>query len=351
MSTSSTIITRKTRSTCVTSNSMDVSNIFEDFHTNLHSPTQFIHIYNQYYQSQTQRTTLFNILCNILIIENSSLNSNEKNSSVSFANKINDAIFPSLIDCNKPIENLMNLLYDNRCSTSTIDYFYSNNIKTIGDIARLTSAQIEIYPIPSPKLINIQKVFSLYEEQLTKSSSISPPIDNINESLMPIASTSEEINPNNENISTIESSSIPIAMITNQHDKLYDVDTLIDSLDYEKLYLNDKISSPINQTNFLRTRYQKCLIDRQESNSSQKYYLTPINKSNEHEQNDSRSLKTEPISNITLGDRLQKAADIYKTKGILPFDNDYIELIRQLFNNSSLTHLERLHLNTLFLNQ
>ncbi|CAF3620498.1 unnamed protein product, partial [Rotaria sp. Silwood2] len=130
--------------------------------------------------------------------------------------------------------------------------------------------------------------------------------------------------------------------------KFYDVDTLIDSLDYEKLYLNDKISSP---TKFLRKRHQKSLIDQQELISPQKLYLTSINKNNEHEQNNSRSLKTEIISNITLGDRLQKAADIYKTKGILPFDNDYIELIRQLFNNSSLTHLEQLHLKALFLNQ
>ncbi|CAF4161513.1 unnamed protein product, partial [Rotaria sp. Silwood2] len=271
----------------------------------------------------------------------SSLNSNEKDSSVSLETKVTDAIFPSLIDCDKPIDTFINLLYDNQCPTNTIDYFHLNNINTIGDIARLTPVQIEIYPIPSPKLANIQQALSLYEEQLTKSSSISPPIDNMNESLMPIAT-------NNENISTMELSSVPIAMITNQHDKLYDVDTLIDSLDYEKLYLNDKISSP---TKFLRKRHQKSLIDQQELISPQKLYLTSINKNNEHEQNNSRSLKTEIISNITLGDRLQKAADIYKTKGILPFDNDYIELIRQLFNNSSLTHLEQLHLKALFLNQ
>ncbi|CAF3182933.1 unnamed protein product, partial [Rotaria sp. Silwood2] len=70
MSTSSTITTRKTRSTCVISNSMDISNIVDDFHGNLHSPIQFTHIYNQYYQSQTQRSTIINILCNILTTEN-----------------------------------------------------------------------------------------------------------------------------------------------------------------------------------------------------------------------------------------------------------------------------------------
>ena len=105
---------------------------------------------------------------------------------------------------------------------------------------------------------------------------------------------------------TTESPSI--AMIVNPHDKLYDVDTLIDSLDYENLYLNDKLSPPSNP-----------------------------------EQND--QIK----SNLTLGDYLQKAADIYKTQGNLPFNDDYIELIRQLINNSSLTHLEQLHLKTLFL--
>ncbi|CAF4869515.1 unnamed protein product [Rotaria sp. Silwood1] len=272
------------------------------------------------------------------------LNSNEKDSSISIENKINDAIFPSLINCDKPIDILINLLYDDQCPANTIDYFHSNNIHTIGNIAQLTPNQIETYPIPLPKLANIQKVLSLYEEQLIKSSSISSKIDNMNESL----STSEEIIPNNENLSTMEISSTSIAMTTNQHDKLYDVDTLIDSLDYEKFHLNDKISSPIN---FLRKKHHMSLIDRQQLNLSQKSNLTLINQNNENEENNLQSLKIEIVSNITLGDRLQKAADIYKTKGLLSFDNDYIELIRQLFNNSSLTHLEQLHLKTLFLNQ
>jgi hypothetical protein len=105
-------------------------------------------------------------------------------------------------------------------------------------------------------------------------------------------------------------------MITNSQDKLYDVETLIDSLDYD-------VSISNNQKDFKRTKRQIQEFD------------SPINENNK---------------NLTLGDRLQKAADIYKTNGILPFDDDYIELIRQLFNNSSLTHLEQLHLKTLFLN-
>jgi hypothetical protein len=139
-------------------------------------------------------------------------------------------------------------------------------------------------------------------------------------------------------------------MITNSPDKLYDVDTLIDSLDYEKLYLNDEIPLSTSKTNFKCTKRQIDLINRQEFNSPQKRCLSPTDENNKHEQNDQISPKKQTISNITLGDRLQKAADTYKTKGLIPFDDDYIELIRQLFNNSSLTHLEQLHLKTLFLN-
>jgi hypothetical protein len=128
------------------------------------------------------------------------------------------------------------------------------------------------------------------------------------------------------------------AMITNSQDKLYDVDTLIDSLDYEKLYLNDEASLSTSQTDFKRPRRQLALINQEEFCSPQKRCLSPSN-------------DDDSISNLTLGDRLQKAADIYKTTGRLLFDDDYIELIRQLFHNSSLTHLEQLHLKTLFLNQ
>mgnify|MGYP006897118722 CR=1 FL=1 len=65
-------------------------------------------------------------------------------------------------------------------------------MNTVGDIARATAEQIEVYPIPPPKLVNIQKALSLYQERLINSPSLSPIIDIDNESLTPIASTSEE---------------------------------------------------------------------------------------------------------------------------------------------------------------
>jgi hypothetical protein len=70
MSSSSTITTRKTRATTVISNVTDGSPIFDDFHTNLRSPIEFINLYNQYFQSLTHRSTLINILSNILTLEN-----------------------------------------------------------------------------------------------------------------------------------------------------------------------------------------------------------------------------------------------------------------------------------------
>jgi hypothetical protein len=203
--------------------------------------------------------------------------------------------------------------------TDTLTYFHSNQINTIGDIARATSIQIETYPIPPPKLTNIQKAL----EHFATSSSILPTNET---TIIPIATTSEETIPESE------------AMITNSQDKLYDVDTLIDSLDYEKLYLNDEVPLSTNQTDFKRPRRQLALINHEEFSSPQKRCLSP-------------SYDEQKSSHLTLGDRLQKAADIYKIKGRLLFDDDYIELIRELFHNSSLTHLEQLHLKTLFLNQ
>ena len=65
-------------------------------------------------------------------------------------------------------------------------------MNTVGDIARSTAAQIEVYPLPPPKLSNIQKAFSIYQERLVTSPSLSPIIGTNGESLTPVASTSEE---------------------------------------------------------------------------------------------------------------------------------------------------------------
>ena len=156
------------------------------------------------------------------------------------------------------------------------------------------------------------------------------------------------------------SPSIKIATIDDPHNPLYEVDTLIDSLDYERLYLTDdqdidnvKIPSSTNQMEFIRQRRKLSLVNRDEQLSPQKRRLASINENNE--QNITNQEYSEEIStkqqtvNQTLGERLQKAVDLYKEHGQLPFDDDYIELVRQLFNNSSLTHLEQLHLKSLFL--
>ncbi|CAF4651540.1 unnamed protein product, partial [Rotaria sp. Silwood1] len=63
---------RKARSTNVTSTppvistTQDESTILDDLRRNLHCPIQFINIYNQCYQITNLRSTLIEILCNIL---------------------------------------------------------------------------------------------------------------------------------------------------------------------------------------------------------------------------------------------------------------------------------------------
>lgn len=256
-------------------------------------------------------------------------------------------------------------------------------MSTVGDIARSTAAQIEVYPLPPPKLSNILRALSLYQERLVNSPSLSPIIGTNDESLTTIPSTSEEpIGIRNlfliliityhlsclaisDGTFTKEVASLPSTIITDPQSSLYDVDTLIESLDYEQLYLNenndgqDEIAPPsTSQIDFIRRRRQIALADRDEQISPQKRRFSESNTGKDddeeegldsQEQDEQISPKKPMISNRTLGERLQKAADLLQEHGRLPFDEDYIELVRELFNNSSLTHLERLHLKSLFL--
>ncbi|CAF3910036.1 unnamed protein product [Adineta steineri] len=287
-----------------------------------------------------------------------SVNSNE---TISSQVKPPEPIFPALVDCDKPLDSLIHVVYGGVCPTNAINYFRSIKMSTVGDIARSTAAQIEVYPLPPPKLANIQKALSLYQERLVTSPSLSPIIGTNDETLTPIASTSEEPIAFSDGTFTKEVASLPTTTtIHDPHHSLYDVDTLIDSLDYERLYLNDNkelddesIPSSTSQTDFIRTRRQQALANRDEQISPQKRRLSPANEDEDNvdnqEQDEQVSPKKQSIIHVTLGDRLQKAAEIFQTNGRLPFDDDYIELVRQLFNNSSLTHLEQLHLKSLFL--
>ena len=257
-------------------------------------------------------------------------------------------------------------------------------MRTVGDIARSTADQIDVYPIPPPKLANVQKALALYQDRLVTSPSLSPILGINGESLTPIASTSEEPigsfphmnQPSSTSCPSLhsllaitdgtftkESSSFPstttttVAPVADPHHPLYDVDTLIDSLDYERLYLHEtkelEAPSSTSQPEFIRTRRQAALANRNEQISPLKRPLSPTHDVTESlsQHDEDISPKKPTIDRTTLGDRLQKAADAFKTHGHLTFDDDYIELVRQLFHNSSLTHLEQLHLKSLFLDQ
>ncbi|CAF1610602.1 unnamed protein product, partial [Rotaria magnacalcarata] len=283
-----------------------------------------------------------------------------------------EPIYPTLLDCDKPLDSLIHVVYGGVCPTNAINYFRSIKLNTVGDIARSTAAQIEVYPLPPPKLANILKALSLYQERLINSPSLSPIVGTNGEPLTPIASTSEEPIAISDGTFTKEASSLPTVvptLIEDPHNSLYDVDTLIDSLDYEQLYLtnhnndiDDEIEPPAvpppppstSRVDFIQRRRRIALVNRDEEISPQKRRLSIANK-DEEENLDSQELdeqispKKQTIFHRTLGERLQKAADLFKENGHLQFDEDYIELVRQLFNNSSLTHLERLHLKSLFL--
>ena len=114
---------------------------------------------------------------------------------------------------------------------------------------------------------------------------------------------------------------------------LYDVDTLINSLDRENLDGRDEFFSSNHSMDSPRQRTSITEPMSPDNPSS-----PPIGPNGE------RSPKEPDIPSVTLGDRLQAAASIFNSQGSLPFDDAYIELVRQLVNNPSFTQLEQLHL-------
>lgn len=206
-------------------------------------------------------------------------------------------------------------------------------MKTIGDLARCTIEQIESFSLPTPKLSNLQKLLSTYENQLEKTSTKILTIDNNDDLSPPIATTSDEDIVRCSTDFTGQSQTA----VTSSNGPLYDVDVLMASLDYE----NRSPSSTVPT--------------KTETNSPRKRCLMPINNVEmkiDDEQNSSSPKKANlsETTSQTLGDRLKAAAEVIQIKGYLPFDDDYVELVRQLVNNPSLTHLEKNHLKKSLLN-
>ena len=51
-----------------------------------------------------------------------------------------------------------------------LDQFRATKIITVGDLAQLNATQLDVYPIPPPKLVTIQRVLSRYHEYLNDAS-------------------------------------------------------------------------------------------------------------------------------------------------------------------------------------
>jgi hypothetical protein len=136
------------------------------------------------------------------------------------------------------------------------------------------------------------------------------------------------------------------------HTALYDVDQLMGNLDCDKSLANYASTRMTNENRMNNQASVDISIERDEMSSPRKRCLSIINGDNEHDDQEQISPKKSSMSVApTLGDRLQKAANVFSLKGLLPFDDDYIELARHLFHNSILSDLEKVHLKSLLLNQ
>lgn len=219
-----------------------------------------------------------------------------------------------MIDCDKPLETLS-------------DEFGQCPLKTIGDLARCTAEQIESFSLPTAKLSDLQKALATYESQLEKTSTKILTMDNNDDLSPPVATTSEDDSTGQSQ--TMEKPSTD--------GSLYDVDVLMASLDYEN---RPPVASATEGTG------------KTETISPRKRCLMPINgeiKSGDELSSPKKTGRSERTS-FTLGDRLRAAAELVQIKGSLLFDDDYVELVRQLVNNPSLTHLEKVHLQKSLLN-
>lgn len=145
------------------------------------------------------------------------------------------------------------------------------------------------------------------------------------------------------------------AIVDDKTNPSYDVDTLIDSFEYEQSYLNENDqSAPIStsQPDFIRKRRDKLFENRHQYNIPDKTCLSSVDDDDQMESDEQETVDSSKNSSIierTLAERLERAHEHLQLNGRLPFDDDYIELVRCLLFNPTLNNLEQLHLKSLFL--
>ncbi|XP_026865373.2 telomere-associated protein RIF1 isoform X2 [Electrophorus electricus] len=79
-----------------------------------------------------------------------------------------DCVYPALVSCSTPVEAVLPQISSNMWPRGFGQLVRARNIKTVGDLSALTSDEIKMLPIRSPKLSNVRKALKTYHEQQRK---------------------------------------------------------------------------------------------------------------------------------------------------------------------------------------
>ncbi|XP_076858817.1 telomere-associated protein RIF1 isoform X2 [Brachyhypopomus gauderio] len=79
-----------------------------------------------------------------------------------------DCVYPALVGCSTPVEAVLPQISSSMWPRGFGQLVRAKNIKTVGDLSALTSGEIKMLPIRSPKLANVRKALKTYHEQQRK---------------------------------------------------------------------------------------------------------------------------------------------------------------------------------------
>ena len=80
-------------------------------------------------------------------------------------------MFPELVECTTPVEQILPSLATSRFSRGLGHVVHAQNIRTVGNLSALTKDQVEKLPIRSPKVSTLRRVLRNFHENRTPKNS------------------------------------------------------------------------------------------------------------------------------------------------------------------------------------
>uniref|UniRef100_A0A670HTS2 Replication timing regulatory factor 1 n=1 Tax=Podarcis muralis TaxID=64176 RepID=A0A670HTS2_PODMU len=80
-----------------------------------------------------------------------------------------ECIYPALVGCKAPVDTILPQITSNIWARGLGQLIRAKNIRTVGDLSSLTSAEIKTLPIRSPKVSNVKRALKGYHDQQVRS--------------------------------------------------------------------------------------------------------------------------------------------------------------------------------------